>query len=358
MYGFIFKTFLLIAVTASIISCNKADPTGPEPDAPEGIYVAYSTGAQYYSREGRLWHEGSEKILQDEVSSLYINDLAVASNGDTYTTGCECWKTRSVYNPNTLTDSCKLVLWKNTDKQILSPTAFSYFTKSLIALNDAGEPYIAGTELLGNGSRGIIRLWKNGNKQDVTNGSTDAEATCLVVSGNDVYIGGNEKADASNTPTKAVLWKNGVAHTFTTDASLSSYVSAIAVSGPDVYVAVNEGNSKAWVAKNNMKLSLPANLKSVQDIFMIGADLYVLGSADFGSTSVWENGTLLYKLDYPPSPASNITGQRIFVKETDVYVAGRVQVAAGETAVIWKNGKVFNSLANSLITSVEGLQVR
>ena len=358
MYGIIFRTFFLFTVTASIISCTKPGPTGPEPDAPGGVYVAYSTGAQYYSREGRLWHEGSEKILQDEVSSLYINDLAVAANGDTYATGCECWKTRSVYSPTILTDSCKLVLWKNTEKQILSPTAFSYLTKSLIALNDAGEPYIAGTELLGNGSRGIIRLWKNGNKQDVTNGSTDAEAICLVVSGNDVYIGGEEKADASNTPTKAVLWKNGIAHTFTTDASLSSYVSAIAVSGPDVYVAINEGNSKAWVAKNNVKLSLPANLKSVQDIFTSGVDLYVLGSVDFGSTSVWKNGTLLYKLDYPPSSATTIKGQRIFVKEADVYVAGRVQIPAGETAVIWKNGAVLNSLTNSLITSVEGLQVR
>jgi len=349
--------FAMISIVGiSFMSCSKTNSDEPVLPGGSGIYAAYSTGPQYNERKARIWHDGVEQLLSDSGSNVYVNDIAIANNGDVYTTGCECWRSLSPFQVQ-LTDSCRLILWKNNQKQLLSSVDFTGLTKARINISKDGDRYIAGTETLGTAGNGIIRLWKNGVKQDITNGSSDAMAYCLQVSGNDVYIGGEQKASSAGGPTKAVLWKNGSPQVLT-DGSLSSTVVAVQVAGPDVYLAVNEGNASAWVKKNNVLQTLPAGIKSIQDMVLTGNDLYVLASPAFSSTAVYKNGLLLHGLTYAPGAASDIYGQKLFIKDGDVYVAGRVTVSAGETGIIWKNGAVLNTLGNSYVTSAEALLVR
>ena len=289
---------------------------------------------------------------------MYLHDMAIAPNGDVYMAGCECTWDRNPPPATQLDDSCKITLWKNNVRQQLTKVPYGVLTKASIFITPAGDVYVTGAERNTSNGQGLIRLWKNGVSQNITDGSTDAIATSLFVNGNDVYIGGNQKP-IGQIKTTATLWKNGVPQKLSGNTSYFYEVTAIQVSGTDVYTAIQEGGS-GWVAKNGTKLPQPSGIETIKDIVLVGTDLYVLGKTNITSTGVWKNGALLYKLTYTGVNDYYDGGQSMFIKDGDIYVAGATTVNGSENAVIWKNGSIIHTMVQPGIslTTAEAIVVK
>ncbi|MDR1554013.1 MAG: hypothetical protein LBS69_11225 [Prevotellaceae bacterium] len=81
------------------------------------------------------------------------------------------------------------------------------------------DVYVAGTE--SNGSAYVVKGWKNGVATALTDGTNDAGANSVYVSGDDVYVAGREY---SGNKSVAKVWKNGKA-TALTDGTNSAAAS-------------------------------------------------------------------------------------------------------------------------------------
>jgi hypothetical protein len=116
--------------------------------------------------------------------------------------------------------------------------------------------FVSGAET--NLSIWIVKYWKNGIQFNLSNGSVSAETTSIFISGNDVYVCGNQIATNSGN-SAAKYWKNGVA-TFLTNGSSPLFASAnsIFVDGNDVYVAGEETDDPNPVALF-WKMAYPTN---------------------------------------------------------------------------------------------------
>jgi len=96
------------------------------------------------------------------------------------------------------------------------------------------DVYVAGWESNTQGVY-VAVLWKNGIPQYLTDGTVSAWAMSVFVSGNDVYVVGE---NPSNT---VVLWKNGELQYLTDGEKAFSGCGSVFVSGNDVYVAGYDG---------------------------------------------------------------------------------------------------------------------
>lgn len=353
--------FLAVFLSASIFSCTSEssdDNNENPPVGSSGIYTIYSTGYQHYNRIAKQWHDGTDVTLLNRTSKVYLNDMAIASNGDVYVTGCECTWSRYPLSPNEKNDSCRITLWRNKIRQQLTQVLFSSLTSAYVFVTPGDDVYVAGTERLGSSGAGVIKLWKNGVVQNITDGTTDAVATSLHVNGNDVYIGGNQKPIGAINTT-ATLWKNGVAQPLSGTTSYFDEVTAIQVNGNDVYTAIQE-SGEGWVAKNGVRQPEPSGFQTIKDIFLSGADLYVLGKPTYTTTSVWKNAALLHNLNYTGISDYYDGGQSLYVKGDDVYVAGVTTTNGSDNPVIWKNANIINTLAQpgTSLTTAEAIIVK
>ena len=102
--------------------------------------------------------------------------------------------------------------WKNGASVYLPgiTTAKSIFVSE-------GDVYVAGTQPDGqpfqtyNGTRyrTVAKYWKNGNPVSLSDGTKDAYATSIAVSGTDIYVAGYEEKTAGAQDYIAKYWKNG-----------------------------------------------------------------------------------------------------------------------------------------------------
>jgi len=111
-------------------------------------------------------------------------------------------------------------LWKNGEKETLTDESSNSCANSVFV--SGKDVYVAGYSryLIGNSDVPVAKLWKNGKAQKLTNGTKNAEAFSVCVSGNDVYVAGYVKVIEELEPGsgglpysigyfKATLWKNG-----------------------------------------------------------------------------------------------------------------------------------------------------
>jgi sulfur transfer complex TusBCD TusB component (DsrH family) len=255
------------------------------------------------------------------------------------------------------------------------------------------DVYVAGYIAPGLDEPRIARLWKNGVAVDLPlpEGTTTSDATCVYVSGNDVYVTGRASSIGENDFGIAMLWKNGVARDLSADAPVAWYASSaysVYVENNDVYVAIqNNGeenyintasiwkngtvtditdgvrdahprslyvsNGNTYVAgwewkenytylaklwKNGEETALADNHSFAYSIYVSGNDVYVAGydaSGDVHKAKLWKNGVAtVLNSGFGYSEASSV-----FVSGNDVYVAGEEEDANGNNlARLWKNG--------------------
>lgn len=218
------------------------------------------------------------------------------------------------------------------------------------------DVYVAGYEINSSG-KNVAKYWKNGTAVTLTNGSRDAVARSIFVSGNDVYVAGYQDKAAS-VLNIATYWKNGVAYTLSITGTGGPFDAAnsIFISGDDIYAAgierATSGNDVAKYWKNGTPVNLTDGTKDAdaQGIFVSGTDIYVAGSEDKSVTSsiniakYWKNGVAVPLTD----GSTDASASAILVIGTDIYVAGTVNDITGYSkAVYWKNGNMTSLSSGS-----------
>ncbi|MDX9883233.1 MAG: hypothetical protein RBS73_14315 [Prolixibacteraceae bacterium] len=195
---------------------------------------------------------------------------------------------------------------------------------------DDGETvYIAGYE--GN----VAKYWKNGVATSLTDGTKNAHAIDISVSGNDIYVAGTEGKVAK-------YWKNGKVSVLGNLAK-EEYAFSMYVSGNDVYVAGMDDSSNGSIPKywkNGIAVEL-AKSGMAEDIFVSGGDVYVAGDED--DAVYWKNGHVV-------NLANGEKARAIFISGNDVYVAGEEDIKNENgyytyyTNIVkyWKNGNAVN----------------
>jgi len=314
------------------------------PPEPGDVYVAgyEANGQEYNVNEYRvehryvamLWKNGAAKNLTDGKYDASAESIYVSGN-DVYVVGYEASGQKYTTWYGTVENRFVAKLWKNGEAQNLTDGTRDAYARSVFVSN--GDVYVAGWErsgqeykdndIIGTERRYVAKLWKNGVAQNLTDGTHDARAASVFVSGNDVYVAGSENS------VNAILWKNGEA-----EILFSSFYGAVAtsvfVAGDNVYVAgVREAYSSVGAGStiNSGKLFTNGaeqnlNINSPNSVYVSGDDVYVVGTAQFQGTPVgtklWKNGVEQYLADI------GFGAYSVYVTDKDVYVAGRDQRAA------------------------------
>src|SRR5580692_2585381 len=166
--------------------------------------------------------------------------------------------------------------------------------------------------------------WKNGVATPLTTDNWSF-ATCITLSGNDVYVGGG--MSTANRFNMATYWKNGNPVTLT-DGSTDARITALAINGQDVYavgwLTAADGFPVATCWKNGVgdELESDSFYSVANGIAISGNDVYVVGQfmnghLDSSTVVVWKNGVAQPLSGYPFSYATSVVSSG-----SDVYVGG------------------------------------
>ena len=254
------------------------------PDYPNSIAVSnndiYVAGSSLYltgTGGNAAYLKNEVKIELPSGSAGSISTAIAVSGNDVYVAGIGI--TGNIYNGN---QNYIAKYWKNGNAIDLTDGSKGAQAWSIaVSGNDA---YVAGTEWNGksyqdaNGNtsqNGVAKYWKNSQATNLTDGSNSAYATSIAVSGTDVYVAGIEwdgqsYQDASGYSYRksvAKYWKNGNPVSLT-DGTEDAEAKSIAVSGNDVYVAGTvAGHATYW--KNSIAVTLSNVESDANSIFLV-----------------------------------------------------------------------------------------
>ena len=201
--------------------------------------------------------------------------------------------------------------------------------------------YVVGFEWDGNTN--VAKLWTNGEHENLANGIV---ANSVFVHGMDVYVAGQATND------RAVVWKNGI-ETYLTDGSGYAEAQSVFVVQADVYVVGHEQIGdvdvvKVW--KNGAllyDLTNGVNTARAYSIFVVGTDVYVAGyernNAQKSVAKIWKNEIPTALTDGTNDSEAN----SIYVLDSNIYVAGAEENGGNSYAKVWKNEEAIN-LTNGL----------
>lgn len=149
----------------------------------------YSTSAVYWKNGNEIYliKGGYGSSLADEAYSIFVEGQ------DVYACG-----------------ALEARYWKNGISVPIAGTAKSIFVSEgdvyVAGSQPGGEPY---QSYYGTRYRIVAKYWKNGNPVRLTDGTKNAYATSIAVSGNDIYVAGYEEKEAGTLNWVAKYWKNG-----------------------------------------------------------------------------------------------------------------------------------------------------
>jgi hypothetical protein len=247
-------------------------------------------------------------------------------------------------------------IWKNGVATTLShgerSTVASGLTLSgndIYVSGNEFNDYVPGTGYTGTES--IPRVWKNGVTTALTDGARYAFASAVAVSGSDVYVAGYAVNGAGRRV--ATLWKNGIA-TALADGAIDTEAKKVLVSDNDVYVAVQQRTNTTtniMVWKNGVATLIgEAGADNfVSSLAVAGGNVYVGGDilrpSQFGVRAMyWKNGT---PIELDNTPGSLLTS--LLVANGTVYASGRI----GSSAASWSNG--LSSTLNRIQSRADGI---
>lgn len=210
----------------------------------------------------------------------------------------------------------------------------------------------------------VAKMWKNGVATSLTDGSADAVANEIVVSGTDVYIVGFEM-DNTARYRNAKLWKNGVASEPFEGNTNSTAAHCAYISGKNVYVLGSQGAPRVpifllWKNGEVTEFTHGSDTPyAASYMTLAGDDVYMTGSIN-NLAYVWKNGIMT-----DISGGNNSYGRAITVSNSDVYVAGSKNSGDRYYATLWKNGvaerlnndPLYNSWASSVVVSGKDVYV-
>jgi hypothetical protein len=194
----------------------------------------------------------------------------------------------------------------------------------------------------------VPTIWKNGVPSIL---NTDGRAVGVAVANGNVYVAGSVYKDNYEN---AVYWENGVLKRLPVLGF--SEANAVAVSGNDIYiVGINHKNPTIW--KNGIETPLSTLPGAATSIFVKGSDVYVAGNVYNRNSiaTVWKNGKIM-PLDTDGSAFENGVNA-LWVDGSDVYLAGWLQSTG---TMMWKNGKssvLFNG-GNNISADARDITVK
>ena len=153
-----------------------------------------------------------------------------------------------------------------------------------------------------NGINYVARYWKNGKSIRLSDGSKEAHAYSLAVSGTDIYVAGSEMS-GTNGNMVAEYWKNGTVFHLT-DGSNYARSNSITVLGNDVYAAGAEFKdnnffvAKYWMNGEAVPITDSSNYSMANSIVVDDHDIYLAGKELQGAfmqgkpvALYWKNGS-------------------------------------------------------------------
>jgi hypothetical protein len=219
-----------------------------------------------------FWGCGSkDDILPDEQEEWPVGQNVYVAGFENVTklnSVARLWKNGGVQN---LTGNIFRSTGAITDSEVRSRVIRSEAHSVFVSGNDV---YVAGYDVIVSGDNWTVngdevitngdevstkaRLWKNGEMQNLAQGTFSERAMSVFVSDNDVYVlGGESLQPALSTSGRWAYkyWKSGEAKIFA-EGNSHEGVKSIFVSNKDIYIAGGYGNqAKLW--KNGVEENLP-----------------------------------------------------------------------------------------------------
>ncbi|NDV42243.1 Ig-like domain-containing protein [Flagellimonas sediminis] len=305
----------------------------------------------------------------EEVATVDENGTVTASGSGTANITAKLGKTATTCTvsviPNVYVSSFIIndlgfkvaTLWKNGIAQELSDGTSDAEARSIFV--DGANVYVAGYVKNAN-DKYVATLWKNGVAQELTGPNSSAVAWDVSVQGDDVFVAG-QTWNYDTGYWMVVLWKNGVP-TILTDGSSHAEALSLFVDGEDVYVSgyINKTTHiLGMVWKNGFPIEFPLANKStrINSVYVEGSNVYGAGfmsniGEEVYAATLWKNG-VLQELS---NGSKNCNAISVVADSSDVYVCG-YQSNASDTpvAMLWKNGvptELWDGTVYSIATSL------
>lgn len=238
--------------------------------------------------KAKVWKNGVATSLSD--GSTFTEALAVSVSGkDVYAAGQEL-NSNNIYVGK---------VWKNGVASLLTDGLTDCRVNSLFV--SGNDVYVAGQhQQYAYPVLKVANLWINGNIVYLQHTTQSSEARSVFVKDGSVYVAGwyLPLGGTFLTPHRAIVWKNSVGSVLS-DGRYEAQANAVFVSGNDVYVAGEESNGSKYIAKywkNGTPLLLSDGTKDAvaTSIFVNGADVYVVGyempDLYHSTAKLWKNG--------------------------------------------------------------------
>jgi len=327
--------FFLLCAVAVFCSCHKSGGgSGPT------VYTAGEWGNTQYN-VAAYWVNNRLVSLTDTMHVSWARSVYVSGN-DVYVSGV-IGTTGSAY-------SNIPVYWKNGQAVQLDSGNFDAIANAIVVAN--GNVYVAGEDY------GYAVYWVNGQETRLSGAFVSSGVSSMAVSGSDVYLLG---IDTLRNP---CYWKNGL---LTVLPGTYAAASAIAVSGNDVYVGGQQldtvtNNRKAILWKNGVLTALSDGSQDVviNSIAIDDTDVYICGNTTIPGSgyaaSVWKNGQLL---PLGTGSANLLYGWGVAAVNGVVYIGGNESAPGQTIAAYWSaNGVVELDKNPAQSSTVWGIFVR
>lgn len=196
-------------------------------------------------------------------------------------------------------------------------------------------------------SKAVATVWKNGQQlYTLTDGTNDAWAYAVCVSGGTVYAAGYER---QGDRIVAKVWENGTLKYTPGSPGADSYAYSVFAANGSLYTAGSEENDGALTAKiwkdgdALYAYSVSPAISQARSVAVSGGDVYAAGSLQSGFTKplavVWKND----KAHYTLSDGETAAGvNALCLSGRTLYTAGH----SGGAAVVWKDRELLYALTD------------